>query len=344
MDKIKLILPSHIHHLCQITAGFLRLREQGWEVEIVDESRNRDHPFYDMPIAFAQYKGVNIAYDVWDGYQNPPTMQAAAKMCDFYFKRSFSPEKNQCFGEDAGKVYPLGFNYHVTVPGSPTNEPLWKQMLKPLFGRAPDVYFTPEIFEGREMPEDHPPKILFLTRLWEDDPQLDEETNRERQEINRCRIGIIRTLRRQYGEAFLGGLNDLPIARELAPDLIVPAKFTERRCYVNLLRGCDICIGTMGLHESIGWKTGEYVAAAKAIVHEKFRYQVTGDFAEGKNYLAFETDRACIQAVQRLMEDPKARREMQWANRRYYQKYLKPEALVANTLEVVEKNLQNVKK
>lgn len=341
MNKVTLILPSHIHHLCQITAGFLLLRRQGWEVEIRDQSRDAADPYHDMPIAFAEYRGQRIAYDVWDGYQNPPTMCQAAQECDFYFKRSFDARRNEsCFGEDAGKIYPLGFNYHVTLPGSPTNEPLWKQLLKPLLGRAPDVYFTPEVFAGEARPQEGTsPRILFLTRLWEDDPQLDDVTNRERQEINRSRIQLIRTLQSRYGERFLGGLNDLPIARQLAPDLIVPAKLTERKHYMRLLHESDICIGTMGLHESIGWKTGEYVAAAKAIVNERMHYQVTGDFAEGKNYLSFTTAQECLDAVERLVQDPQARYEMQKANQCYYAQYLRPEALVANTLKKVDEIL-----
>ncbi len=107
-----------------------------------------------------------------------------------------------------------------------------------------------------------------------------------------------------------------------------------------LLHQCDICIGTMGLHESIGWKTGEYVAAAKAIVNERFHYQVTGDFAEGVNYLPFETAQECIAAVQQLVEDPRKLYEMKRANEAYYRRWLKPEVLVKNTLDLVAKSAE----
>ncbi len=346
MDKVKVTFPSDIHHLCQIAAGFIRLKEQGWDVEIVNEAHNQENPFHGLPIAFAEYKGKRIAYDLWDGYQNPNMMRLAAENCDFYFKRSYAENRNEaCFGEYRDRVYPLGFNYHVTVRNNPINEPLWKQLLKPLFGRAPDIYFTPEVFEGKaDRKNGEPVKILFLTRLWEDDPQLPEEVNTERRQINQSRIHMIRTLKERYGDAFLGGLNDLPIARDLAPDLIVPAKFTERKHYVKLLHESDICIGTIGLHESIGWKTGEYVAAAKAIVNERFHYDVTGDFAEGKNYLPFATAQDCIDAVQQLVDSPEKLYEMKKANEDYYRQYLKPEALIRNTLVLVEKNIEKNKK
>lgn len=341
METVKVIIPSRIPHNSQIIAGFLILKEQGWNVEILDRSRDASNPFFDLPVVQAEYRGKKLMYDLWDGYQAPDAMKTCLDWADFYFKRSYSEEKNQeLFPEDQGKIYPLGFNYHCTHKQDPILEPLWKAAAKLCVGRTPDCYFVPEVFEGKAEKTEGPVKILFLTRLWDDkDPALDEVTNRERTMINKARIEIIRTLKERYGDAFVGGLNDLPIARDLAPDLIVPAKYTERKKYLKLLHSCDICIGTMGLHESIGWKTAEYVAAAKAIVNEHFHYSVTGDFAEGKNYLPFATAEECIDAVQRLANDPQMLYEMKLANEVYYQNYLKPEVLVRNSLELVEKNI-----
>ena len=336
MEKIKVTVPSRVPHNSQILTGFLILKEQGWDVEITDRSTDAANPFYDLPVVQAEYRGRKLLYDLWDGYQAPDAMKRCLDWADIYFKRSYSEKKNrELFPEDREKILPLGFNYHVTHKHDPIAEPLWKALAKPLFGRAPDRYFVPEVFEGKaQRKKGEPVKILFLTRLWDDkDPALDEDTCRERTLINESRIEIIRTLKARYGDAFFGGLNDLPIARELAPDLIVPAKYTERKKYLKLLHSCDICIGTMGLHESIGWKTAEYVAAAKAIVNEHFHYSVTGDFAEGKNYLAFATAQECIDAVQKLVDSPEMLYEMKRANEEYYRHYLKPEVLVQNSLE-----------
>lgn len=338
MDSVNVTLPSRIHHVCQIVTGFLILKEQGMPVTIQDCSRDRNQPLHDLPVVMAQYQGKRIVYDLWDGYQNPEGMELGLKNCDVYFKRSFSREKNrELFPEQAEKIFPLGFNYHVTHLKNPVNEPWWKHWGKLLQGRAPDRYFRPEVFEGRAKPQEGPVKVLFLTRLWEEDPSLSPEENEERRVINESRIHMIRTLRQRYGECFFGGLNDLPIARSLAPELIVSRQYTERRHYLNLLHSCDICIGTMGLYESIGWKTGEYVAAAKAIVNETFRYQVPGDFTPRKNYLPFDTAEECLDGVQALVESPELRLEMQQANETYYRNFLKPEVLVGNTLRIADR-------
>lgn len=338
MEIIKLTIPSTVEHCAQIITGFLMLREQGWNIEIEDRSRDTGAPFHDLPAVLAEYRGKKLFYDVWDGYQDPEDMELGLDYCDFYFKRSFSEKKNrQFFPNDIQRMYPLGFNYYVTHPKNPVGEPLWKAVLRPLQGRTPARFFVPEVFEeDGESPCGNPPRILFLTRLWGREAWLEgDPANDEREEISNTRIEIIRTLRREYGDAFIGGVNDCPLSRQLAPDLIVSQGLTERRHYLKVVHDSDICIGTTGLHGSIGWKTGEYVAAAKAIVHEEMQYSVPGNFG-GDNYLSFRTAQECVEAVAKLAEDPKLLRAMKRANAAYYQQYLRPDRLVKRTLEIVD--------
>lgn len=336
MEKVKLYIESQVPHACQIITGLLRMQEQGWPVELVD-CRDNGSVYCGMPLMRAEYRGQKLIYDVGDGYNVPEDMEIGLKDCDFYFKRSFSAEKNEKLLPDyVDKMYPLGFNYHVTHKHNPINEPLWKHLLKPLMGRAPDRYFETEVFEGKAKRIEGDPKILFLTRLWEQEEGLPPEVNEERTLINEMRIRMVKALRERYGDAFVGGVNDTPLSREIAPDLIMPAEYTERKKYLKLLHSCDICIGSMGLFESIGWKTGEYVAAAKAIVNERFHFTVTGDYREGEHYLPFETAEECLSAVEQLVQNPDKLYAMKKANEVYYQNYLKPEMLVKNSLALVD--------
>lgn len=201
-------------------------------------------------------------------------------------------------------------------------------------------YFVPDVFALEPMENNGPPKILFLTQLWNDhEPDFSDEENAERTYINQMRVDIIRALKQKYGKDFIGGLNDCELSRSWAPDLIMPAKYTERRNYLKLMHGCDICIGSMGLFESIGGKTGEYVAAAKAIVNERLHYTVPGGFSDGIHYLSFDSVEDCLDAVQRLVEDRELRTSMQKANAEYYQNFLRPDSLVKNTLDLIDSHL-----
>lgn len=344
MKQVKLMIGSRIPHVSQIVTGFLMLKQQGYEVQIRDFS-GEENILAGMPLIQAEYRGQRLVYDVGDGYNVPEDIITGLENCDFYFKRSFSEEKNRnLVVKHLEKMYPLGFNYHVTYRGNPANEPLWKTVAKPFLGRTPDCYFVPKVFEGKvEKKSREDVKILFLARLWDDhEPGFSEEENAERTYINNMRIEIIRALREKYGDSFVGGLNDNALSRAWAPDLIMPAQYTERRKYLKLLHSSDICIGSMGLFESIGWKTGEYVAAAKAIVNEQMHYTVTGGFAEGKNYLPFRTAEECMAAVQTLVEDPQRLYDMKEANRQYYQEYLRPDMLVKHTLDIVDNCLEKI--
>ena len=347
MEKVTLWAESTVSHVGQIITGFLMLKEQGWDVEIKNQVKGPKSFFHGMPMIRAEYRGKRIIYDLGDGYNVPKDIMAGLENCDFYFKRSFSAEKNrELIKGYEGKMYPLGLYFRVTHPRSPINEPLWKALLKPLLGKASARYFVPKVFLGIPEPEgERKPRILFLTQLWNDqEPGFSEEENRERTYINQMRIDIIRALRERYGDAFVGGLNDSALSRTWAPDLIMPAEYTERKRYLKLVHSCDICIGSMGLFESIGEKTGEYVAAAKAIVNERLHYTVTGDFAEGIHYLSFETVEQCLDAVQKLVEDSQLRLAMKQANVEYYRNYLRPDMLVKNTLELIDSRIAEEQK
>lgn len=342
MEKVKLIIPTGIEHTAQLVTGFLMLKEQGWDVEIQDRSRDKTVPFYGLPAVMVEYRGKKLFYDVWDGYQDPEDMELGLQYCDYYFKRSFSEEKNrELFPQDAHRIFPLGLNYYVSHPKNTADEPLWKILPHLLQGKTPARYFVPKVFEGDpEAPAGKPPRILFLARLWGREAWLEgDPANDEREKISLDRINIIRTLRKEYGDAFVGGINDCALSRQMAPDLIVPRELTERKRYLRVVHSSDICIGTTGLHGSIGWKAGEYVAAAKGIVHEELCYSVPGDFRDGANFLSFRTPQECVEAVARLVDNPQQLLEMKRANAAYYQNYLRPDVLVKNTLELVDRML-----
>lgn len=347
MEKVTLYVESDVSHMGQIVTGFLMLKAQGWEVEIKNHVKGPKSFFHGMPMIRAEYRGQRIIYDLGDGYNVPEDIMTGLENCDFYFKRSFSAEKNRELIQGyEGKMFPLGLYFRVTHPKSPINEPLWKAIVKSLMGKASTRYFVPKVFAGTpEREGDRSVRILFLTQLWNDhEPGFSEEENKERTYINQMRIDIIRALRERYGDAFIGGLNDNALSRAWAPDLIMPSEYTERKRYLKLVHSCDICIGSMGLFESIGGKTGEYVAAAKAIVNERLHYTVTGDFAEGKHYLSFETVEECLDAVQKLVDDAELRFSMKQANAEYYRNYLRPDVLVKNTLEVVDSEIAAFRK
>jgi hypothetical protein len=277
--------------------------------------------------------GRRIVFDMADGYNfDFARVDTYLATCDAWFKRSFSREMNARFSH-GDKIFPLGFNYQIShrAAPQPALTRLKNAIKAALPGYSPEyAHATFDKFEAPPQTTD-PPRILFSARLWPPDLN-DAELNREREQINATRIEIIRKLKREYGTLFTGGLYDMPFAREQAPDLILPAEHTDRNAYLQTVKDCDICIASMGLHRSIGWKMGEYVAASRAIVTEKMHYEVPGGYTEGRHYLSFDTVAECLAHIDTLVNDRERRHEIMCANHAYYNEYLRPDKLVGNAL------------
>src|SRR5207253_9766808 len=120
-----------------------------------------------------------------------------------------------------------------------------------------------------------------------------------------------------------------PYARQHYPDCIAPdARQTRKLAFTQLVHQTDICVTSLGLRESNGFRLGEFVAAARAIVTERMRHTVPGNFASGENYLDFTSAEECAAAVRVLFDDPVKRLSMMQRNQAYYQAYLRPDALI----------------
>lgn len=325
---------SRAHHCSQVITGFHMFAENSndYYLKIEDHREDPNYP-YKGPFVEVNLHGKKLIYDMLDGYQCPTEMMWFYQHSDYYFKRSFSSKENVLIGFSNEKTFPYGFNYFVTYLGNPLDGPVAKDFIKGLLGQNHNTIFTPKAFE--EIPrKTSSPKILFSARLWPNEDNLSEALNEERRIINGMRIRIVKELSSKYPSQFVGGLYDTPLARQLAPEYIIPKEFTIKKNYLKRLHQCDICIGTMGLHKSIGGKTGEYVAAAKAIVQESLHYDVTGDFAEGINYLSFNNAEVCLSAVEKLVNDPELVYRMKLENQKYYINFLRPDKLVENTLVI----------
>ncbi len=331
MTDVTINIPARTPHLCSVMTGLILLEKQGkLRLKI-----NTDVNLPSASIMEAVADGKRLAYDMADGYnfRNPDEIEKYIKTCDFYFKRSFSDELNHSFfKEQSDKVYRWGFNYLATCNGNDCfnrNSP--KRLLEAVNffrGRKPLKYFTYDRFEAVPNKKDKQ-KILFMTRLWSDK----QTTSKNIDEVNSMRIGIVKALQKEYPNNSITGIYDSKLARKLCPELILPGKITKRDCYLETMKASDICIGSTGLHGSIGWKTGEYIAASRAIINESFCYEVTGDFEIGKNYFAFESVDECLEHVEMLFDNPDKVYEMKKNNRDYYLNYLRPDVQVANSLK-----------
>ncbi len=353
LSKIDVVLKisSTLSHISQIVTGFYLLKKaKKITLKTVDATSERNLP-HDLFIE-ARINGHLVGFDVCDGVDTDMDIDRYFSYLDtsgveFVFLRSFSKDILRIFPQQhREKMFPLGMNYHVSFYRNPLNsvrycaggvdvklKKLITNFAKFLFGISKSI--SVKSFETKSKSLNNPHKILFFARLWKPEDNLDNRGFEECKQINMMRISIIRKLKEKYPQSFIGGLEDTSYTRETAPDLIVNKKFTKKKNYLKTMKNSDICIASMGLHKSIGWKNAEYVAAGRAIVCEQLYYDVPGDFSDGKNYLSFKNADECIEKVSILYENPKEILKMQNENKKYYNDYLKPDSIIMNAIKKV---------
>ncbi len=312
-------------HAYQAISGFIALERQ----KIISLNINFDRDV-DIPLANAFYSEINgrkVIYDIEDGTNNllPDTIDYIHKKNILLFKRAYD---EQLFKNDR-MIRPYGLNYNIFIHyyiEKGIDYLARKNFLHPSTLRFSLSKLQDWSFINSSTR--HTNRILFCTRLWNRN-----ETHSPVDFLNDKRIQVILSLRKAFPNNIIAGVKDSSLSRKLCKDLILPSKITRRNCYLNLVSDSSVCIATTGLHRSIGWKFGEYVASGKAIVTEPLSYLIPGDFHDGKNYLSFASTDDLIDRCDYLLSNPEKRREMEMNNIDYYIHNLRPDVLIWNTLK-----------
>lgn len=281
-------------------------------------------------------------------------LPSALDSCDFYFKRSLTNKTFDGLSErQSKKLKPFGFNYQVIQPSRTS---LIKRLTLEYFSRPYNpfskknrfhIHNIKELIDANlarpnspllNVDEISPKKIktefdvLFQCRLWGPE-ELSARNRGDAEKVNRERIAIVRALRSELGDRFVGGLQPTQFAKKIAPDLVIESPaFSVRRNYISLVKKSSIVISSSGLLDSIGWKMGEYVALGKAIVAEPIAAKMPAPFEDGVHYQSYRSPEECIQAVTDLLSSPEKLSAMSNATTQYYEAVLSPRELMLRHL------------
>jgi hypothetical protein len=344
-----LICESDSAHLLQLYAGFAELTRQHRITVTAEKARSYRGSLYSPPLLRVIVDGRrHVVYDTSDDHQLAASVNLDA--VDLYFKRSYRGAYLRGL-PNGHKVRPLGLNYAVYSPSDFLyRRALWSGRLSDMLSHSLRAnrrlsswlnlhtsVATSHIGMYEGWPRlNHDPRILFVTQCWPLDRSRDARHRSDRDDINQARAACVRALRREFRSRFVGGIIPDAYARREFPDvLLADGAASHKRRYLAAMHDSDICVATAGLQGSNGWKLGEYVAAAKAIVTERLRNEVPGGFRSEDNYLEFSTPDGCVQAAARLVDDPALRWQMMVNNMRYYAQYLRPDMLIWQSLSAV---------
>lgn len=354
--KCKIYSYGTLLHLCQIYTGFSLLAKQG-QISLTQTLKQYAHKGIPLLAHLPPHATYGLIcrldddkllfYDVSD----KSTLSAEAlDIVDVYFKRSYIADQIPL--EYKNKVFPLGLNYEVYA-GMPDRYELQRFLLRrAVLERFPielvrciaqlcSVSFLPTDSAMQAMPAlDQEPRVLLMVRAWDpnsDPPGLPEQEKEDRMRINDLRATCIRRLREELGSLFYGGFIQTDYAMKTYGALTLDdSAISGKKNYLTALKKYPICIATAGLHGSIGWKMGEYIAFAKAIVSERLSCEVPAGFQSGANYLEFETAEGCLQKTVNLIENKQLRHTIMQNNRSYYETHLRPDKLVLRTLNIAQ--------
>ncbi len=170
--------------------------------------------------------------------------------------------------------------------------------------------------------------VFFQTRVWPQEFVGDDIA----QKINDKRIDLVRALRKNFKNNFVGGILPTVFARKHYPDCIT-THATDNKDYIRLLKSNLIGIYTRGLNHSIAIKLPEYLAASLCIVSENIRNYLPAALIQEENYLEFEDIDSCLANCERLLMDKELAHAMRQQNHRYYLDNIEPEKKVLDCVD-----------
>ncbi|MBY6917959.1 hypothetical protein FDB64_12330 [Clostridium botulinum] len=335
--KVELEVNSIAPHLQQLFCGFIELNKKNIIKLYVNRNIINNECFLK-----AKINGNTIIYDTADN-GDYFIKDSEFEKCDYYFKRSYDKKRIiKKFGEiGLKKIKPLGLNYLVYGNSSIINGIKGNYIIKSknLIKNIDNIssfknYYMSDFENIPYYNKDF--KINFFTRVWSDNNAVitNEKYREKLKKINDVRAECIRTCKKEFGDRFIGGLQRDDFSTKYYKDCIIEDEsLVKRSIFLDNVKKSNICISTTGLHDSIGWKMGEYVAASRGIVSEKLMYEVPGEFSDGKNFLEFGDINQCLSSIYKLVDDKYYLEKMMFENWNYYHNNVRPDILVFNTIK-----------
>jgi hypothetical protein len=323
-----------LYHLALLHAGLLEL-ERGGEITLRFRSvrgheRALSRDAHTLLYCRQRGRELRVAVDLYDRANRWEEILLGA--CDVYFKRGYwTPEVER--RPERPKIRRLGLNFAArAVRGS--WRPAWAAGLPGWWhytrnrGMLRQFWDSPAISRFERPPGRRAEaKIIFQPRLW-DAGDTDDNT----EEVNEMRVELVRTLRRNFGARFTGGLLPTALARRRYPEWLASGP-VSREAYVRESLRHAIGINVRGLHFSNPFKLGEYLAGAFAVVSDPIRHELPTPLLAGRDFLEFLRPEQCAAHCERLLGDPEeliARRTAAW---NYYRSQLAPAAMWRQRLQ-----------
>lgn len=172
------------------------------------------------------------------------------------------------------------------------------------------------------------PTVFYQVRCFPDVESTDVKI------LHNQRSQMIRTLKKELGDSFVGGLVPCKIALDTFPDCITNNP-TDPVSYINLIKSSSICIYTRGLESSPARKLPEYLSQAKCIVSERFETELPVALEHGKHIMYYDTIQECAEICKELINNPEKIKELSFNARAYFEEHIHPRENITRILKIM---------
>ena len=304
-------------------------------------------------------KSRRLAFDFNDGCQllSPELLSTA----DTYFKRSYRMSTiNQLPETERTRVRPFGLHYACTSPTQSLRQ-RWQLLreyqrsvlpstksykkssalrssAKSTLSLAFAKYWKsncpsnlpPLIKELECEPTDATQSVIFYRTRVYGPTSVNAELGAAE---NENRVAVIRALKREFGNRFVGGLRATEFAKKNFSDCVFEDDLNWRK-HIGVMKRNLIGVTTAGLFDSTDWKLAEYLAAARCTVAEQLRYELPHPLQDGREFLSFDTPDECVGACDRILTDSTLAESLRQNAHSYYNAHLAPAQLMRTALGV----------
>jgi glycosyltransferase involved in cell wall biosynthesis len=377
MPKYTVIIqtPQELNHSSNIQTGLFELKRMGiidLKIKINTQKRlgriivsntgeitetKQAHPktsFYQL-INNIDNTALFFACDLYDFANH--LSKAALEKCDFIFKRSYEPIYVNALPEIyKHKVIPLGLTFGVhsnykeesykfliglflsnTILSFKLDRNTFKTLRKTVFAQKRHWNFINttrnlDRFEDYVIGKDK--TILFQSRCFLHENDIDVK------QIHQQRYRLIKLLRKNYPDNFLGGFVPSKISNKKYGDALTNVP-SEPEKYLDVLKKSKIVIYTRGLANSPAWKMAEYLSQGKVIIAEELTTDLPVPLEHGKELLLFNTDEELILNIKRVLQDEKLGDSLSKNARNYFEEHVHPTKNVKRILDLMISKAQN---
>lgn len=166
-------------------------------------------------------------------------------------------------------------------------------------------------------------RVLFKTRVYDPGREGGDWVH----DYNEERTGLVRALKEALGEQFSGGLVRSRYSCYKYPDLVAERSYLRPE-FIRMANRMLVSVHVRGLFDCTPFSLVECVAGSRCAVTHRPSHEYADPLVPGQHYLAFKTEKECIDICRRLLADRPLAERVRREGHDYYMNSIRPDTMM----------------